>query len=66
MNAFLEGESQGVKMAVGIAMVLIIVLVLEALFDLILGKPPELHGQPLSAIRLLGWITLSPFLYCLS
>ena len=66
MNAFLEGESQGVKMAVGIAMVLIIVLVLEALFDLILGKPPELHVQPLSAIRLLGWITLSPFLYCLS
>jgi CNT family concentrative nucleoside transporter len=26
MNAFVEGESQGVKMAVGIAMVLIIVL----------------------------------------
>ena len=66
MNAFLEGESQGVKNAVGIAMVLIIVLVLEALFDLILGKPPELHEQPLSAIRLLGWITLSLFLYCLS
>ena len=60
MNAFLEGESQGVKMAVGIAMVLIIVLGLEALFDLILGKLPEFQGQPFSAIQLLGWI-IFPF-----
>jgi concentrative nucleoside transporter, CNT family len=60
MNAFVEGGSQGVKMAVGIATVLIIVLGLEALFDLILGKLPELQGQPFSAVRLLGWITF-PF-----
>jgi CNT family concentrative nucleoside transporter len=60
MNAFVEGGSQGVKMAVGIATVLIIVLGLEALFDLILGKLPEFQGQPFSAIRLLGWITF-PF-----
>ena len=60
MSAFIEGGSQGVKMAVGIATVLIIVLGLEALFDLILGKLPEFQGQPFSAIRLLGWITF-PF-----
>jgi concentrative nucleoside transporter, CNT family len=60
MNAFVEGGSQGVKMAVGIATVLIIVLGLEALFDLILGKLPEFQGQPFSAARLLGWITF-PF-----
>ncbi|MFT4578308.1 MAG: CNT family concentrative nucleoside transporter [Nitrospinales bacterium] len=60
MNAFVEGGSQGVKMAVGIATVLIIVLGLEALFDLILGKLPDFQGQPFSAVRLLGWITF-PF-----
>jgi concentrative nucleoside transporter, CNT family len=60
MNAFVEGGSQGVKMAVGIATVLIIVLGLEALFDLILSKLPEFLGQPFSAIRILGWITF-PF-----
>ena len=60
MNAFIEGGSQGVKMAVGIAIVLIIVLGLEALFDLILIKLPEFQGQPFSVVRLLGWITF-PF-----
>ena len=60
MNAFVEGGSQGVKMAVGIATVLIIVLGLEALFDLMLGKLPDFQGQPFSAIRLLGWMTF-PF-----
>lgn len=60
MSALVEGGSQGVKMAVGIATVLIIVLGLEALFDLMLAWLPEIQGQPLSAIRLLGWVTL-PF-----
>jgi CNT family concentrative nucleoside transporter len=60
MSAFIERGSQWLKMAVGIARVLIIVLGLEALFDLILGKLPEFQGQPCSAIRLLGWITF-PF-----
>ena len=60
MNAFVEGGSQGVKMAVGIATVLIIVLGLEALFDLLLSNLPNVQGHPLSAIRLLGWITF-PF-----
>ena len=60
MNAFVEGGSQGVKMAVGIATVLIIVLGLEALLDLILGKLPEFLSQSFSVVRLLGWITF-PF-----
>ncbi|MEK9628172.1 MAG: nucleoside transporter C-terminal domain-containing protein [Nitrospinota bacterium] len=60
MSALVDGGTQGVKMAVGIATVLIIVLGLEALFDLILGSLPNFQGQPLSAVRLLGWITF-PF-----
>lgn len=60
MSAFVEGGGQGVKMAVGIATVLIIVLGLEALFDFILGKLPEFHGQSLSVVRMLGWLTF-PF-----
>ena len=57
ISALVEGGYQGVKIAIGIATVLIIVLGLEALLDLILGKLPEFHGQPLSALRLLGWLT---------
>ncbi|MBC8284129.1 MAG: nucleoside permease nupX [Nitrospinae bacterium] len=60
MSAFVEGGGQGVKMAVSIATVLIIVLGLEALFDFILGKLPEFHGQSLSVVRMLGWLTF-PF-----
>lgn len=56
MTTLVEGGNQGVKMVVGIATVLIIVLGLEALFDLTLGKLPDLQGQPLSAVRLLGWL----------
>ena len=57
INSLVEGGYQGVKIAIGIATVLIIVLGLEALLDLILGKLPEFQGQPLSALRLLGWLT---------
>ena len=57
ISALVEGGYQGVKIAIGIATVLIIVLGLEALLDLILGKLPEFQGQPLSALRLLGWLT---------
>ena len=64
INSLVEGGYQGVKIAIGIATVLIIVLGLEALFDLILGKFPEFHGQPISAVRLLGWLTY-PFVVLL-
>ena len=57
ISALVEGGYQGVKIAIGIATVLIIVLGLEALLDLMLGKLPEFQGQPLSALRLLGWLT---------
>ena len=54
INSLVEGGYQGIKIAIGIATVLIIVLGLEALFDLLLGKFPEFQGQPISAVRLLG------------
>jgi len=60
MSSLVEGGGQGIKMATGIATVLIIVLGLEAIFDLVLSMLPEIQGQPLSALRLLGWITF-PF-----
>ena len=57
MVALLKGGTQGVKMAVGIATVLIVVLGLEALVDLALA---ESFGQNISAQTLLGWLTV-PF-----
>ena len=57
MVALVTGGSQGVKMAVGIATVLIVVLGLEALVDLALAKS---FGQNISVQTLLGWLTV-PF-----
>ena len=57
MVALFTGGSQGVKMAVGIATVLIVVLGLEALVDLALAKS---FGQNISVQTLLGWLTV-PF-----
>ena len=57
MVALVKGGSQGTKMAVGIATVLIVVLGLEALLDLILSKS---FGQNFSVQNLLGWLTV-PF-----
>jgi concentrative nucleoside transporter, CNT family len=57
MVSLVKGGSQGVKMAVGIATILIVVLGLEALADLVLSK---LFGQSLSVQNLLGWLTI-PF-----
>ena len=57
MTALVEGGTQGVRMALGIGTVLIIVLGLEAIFDLILSLLPKFHGQPISAVRLFGWLT---------
>ena len=57
MVALVEGGIQGVKMAVGIATVLIVILGLEALVDLALA---EAFGKNFSLQNLLGWLTL-PF-----
>jgi CNT family concentrative nucleoside transporter len=55
--ALIEGGMQGVKMAVGIATLLIIFLGLEAMVDLVLGLLPQMGEAPLSLNRILGWMT---------
>ena len=57
MVALMEGGEQGVKMAVGIATLLIVVLGVEALVDLVLGLLPAMGDQPLSVSRIMGWLT---------
>ncbi len=57
MVAMVEGGEQGLKMAVGIATLLIVVLGMEALIDLLLGMFPAFQSEPLSVSRLLGWLT---------
>jgi len=54
--ALIDGGTQGVKMAVGIATLLIVFLGLEALLDLLLGLLPAVEGEPLSLSRLMGWL----------
>jgi CNT family concentrative nucleoside transporter len=54
--ALIEGGMQGVKMAVGIATLLIVFLGLEAVVDLALGLLPSISGTPLSLNLILGWV----------
>ncbi len=56
MVALMDGGAQGVKMAVGIGTLLIVVLGLESLIDLVLGKF-IIDGDPLTLGKLLGWLT---------
>ena len=53
ITALIDGGAQGVRMAVGIATLLIIVLGLEAIVDLVLGLIPG----SLTLARILGWLT---------
>ncbi|BFU91582.1 MAG: Nucleoside permease nupX [Nitrospira sp.] len=55
--ALIDGAGQGIKMAVGIAALLIVFLGLEALVDLALAQLPLLGGAPLSVTRVLAWLT---------
>jgi CNT family concentrative nucleoside transporter len=55
--ALIDGAGQGMKMAVGIAALLIVFLGLEALVDLALAQLPAFGGLPLSATRVLAWLT---------
>jgi concentrative nucleoside transporter, CNT family len=57
MVALVEGGIEGVKMAIGIATVLIVILGLEALVDLALA---EAFGKNFSLQNLLGWLAI-PF-----
>jgi CNT family concentrative nucleoside transporter len=54
ITSLIDGGAQGVKMAVGIATLLIIVLGLEAVVDLALRLIPI--GESLTLARILGWI----------
>jgi concentrative nucleoside transporter, CNT family len=53
ITALIDGGAQGVRMAVGIATLLIVVLGLEAVVDLVLGLLPG----SLSLAGILGWLT---------
>lgn len=55
--ALIDGAGQGMKMAVGIAALLIVFLGLEALIDLALAQLPMLNGAPFSLSRVLAWLT---------
>jgi CNT family concentrative nucleoside transporter len=55
--ALIEGAAQGVKMAVGIAALLIVFLGLESLLDLALAQFPAVNGAALSVTRILAWLT---------
>jgi len=55
--ALIDGGMQGVRMAVGIATLLIVFLGLEAMVDLALGLLPQIGEAPLSLNRILGWVT---------
>ncbi|MDF0665254.1 MAG: nucleoside transporter C-terminal domain-containing protein [Nitrospira sp.] len=55
--ALIDGAGQGMKMAVGIAALLIVFLGLEALVDLALAQLPTIGGASLSVTRVLAWLT---------
>lgn len=55
--ALIDGAGQGMKMAVGIAALLIVFLGLEALVDLALAQLPMINGAPFSLSRVLAWLT---------
>ena len=52
----MEGGALGVKLAISIATLLIIVLGLQEVVDLILKLMPEIYGQPISINRIFGWL----------
>jgi CNT family concentrative nucleoside transporter len=66
MGAIIEGAMEGLKLAAGIAALLIAILGLVALGDKMLGAGSTWFGmtEPLSLVRILGWI-FYPFAYLL-
>ena len=57
MVALIDGGMQGVKLAVGIATLLIVILGIEEIIDLVLKYMPNLANEPISITRILGWFT---------
>jgi len=56
MVVLMEGGALGVKLAISIATLLIIVLGLQEMVDLILKLIPKISGQPISINRVFGWL----------
>ena len=56
MVVLMEGGALGVKLAISIATLLIIVLGLQEVVDLILKLIPKISGQPISINRIFGWL----------
>lgn len=58
MSAIIAGATDGLKLAVGIATLLVAVLALAALFDKLIGWPSQMLGltEPLSITKILSWI----------
>ena len=55
MVVLMEGGALGVKLAISIATLLIIILGLQEIVDLILNLIPKISGQPFSINRIFGW-----------
>lgn len=62
MDAFATGASDGMKIVLNIATMLIAALALLYLVNNILGALPEVFGEKLSIQRVLGWV-FSPLMY---
>ena len=56
MLALMDGGAMGVKLAISIATLLIIVLGLQELIDLALKQIPIIFGHPISINRILSWV----------
>ncbi len=58
MSAIIEGANDGLKLAVGIATLLVAILALVALCDKLIGWPSQMLGlsEPLSLTKILSWI----------
>ena len=58
MSAIIEGANDGLKLAVGIAALLVAILALVALCDKLIGWPSQMLGlsEPLSITKILSWI----------
>ncbi len=62
MDAFSTGASDGMKIVLNIATMLIAALAILYIVNALLGSFPNVGGEPLSLQRLLGWI-FSPLMY---
>lgn len=62
MDAFATGASDGLKIVLNIATMLIAALALLFIANVVLGLLPGVAGEPLSIQRVLGWV-FSPLMY---